>query len=120
MYEFDDTKQTEPMSSETFGEITLEKHTRQSVPPQAPEEGGKQNKIHAVLTAWKQKWAERATSKSNPWETIQNLREQQKDGRVISLIHKFLRAPISEEGKVGKANRLGCPQGVLYLPCVRT
>ncbi len=51
---------------------------------------------------------------------VQLLSRRIRDGRVISLIHKFLRAPISEEGKVGKANRLGCPQGVLYLPCVRT
>ena len=47
---------------------------------------------------------------------VQLLSRRIKDGRVISLIHKFLRAPISEEGKVGKANRLGCPQGGVISP----
>lgn len=47
---------------------------------------------------------------------VQLLSRRIRDGRVISLIHKFLRAPISEEGKVGKANQVGCPQGGVISP----
>ena len=43
----------------------------------------------------------------NHSKLIQLLSERIKDGRVISLIHKFLRAQISEDGKVGKPNTIG-------------
>src|SRR5574344_2123770 len=39
-----------------------------------------------------------------------------KDGRVISLIHRFLRAPISEDGKVSKKTTIGTPQGGVISP----
>lgn len=38
----------------------------------------------------------------NHAKLIQVLSERIKDGRVISLIHKMLRAPVSENGKVTK------------------
>lgn len=47
----------------------------------------------------------------NHSKLIQLISERVRDGRVVSLIHKFLRAPISEKGKEGKPNTQGCPQG---------
>ena len=44
------------------------------------------------------------------------LSDKIKDGRVISLIHRFLRAPISEDGKVGKKTTIGTPQGGVISP----
>ena len=44
------------------------------------------------------------------------LSDKIKDGRVISLIHRFLRAPSSEEGKVGKKTTIGTPQGGVISP----
>lgn len=41
---------------------------------------------------------------------LQLLSERIKDGRVISLIHKFLRAPVLEDGK-STPNTIGTPQG---------
>ena len=52
----------------------------------------------------------------NHSKLIQLLSERIKDGRVISLIHKFLRAQISEDGKVGKTNTIGTPQGGVISP----
>ncbi len=52
----------------------------------------------------------------NHSKLIQLLSERIKDGRVISLIHRFLRAPICEDGKVGKANTMGTPQGGVISP----
>lgn len=52
----------------------------------------------------------------NHSKLIQLLSEKIKDGRVISLVHKFLRAPISEDGRVGKANTSGTPQGGVISP----
>ena len=40
----------------------------------------------------------------NHSKLIQLLSDRIEDGRVVSLIHKFLRAPICEEGEVGKPN----------------
>jgi RNA-directed DNA polymerase len=39
-----------------------------------------------------------------------------KDGRVISLIHKFLKAPVSENNVVGKKTTIGTPQGGCISP----
>lgn len=47
----------------------------------------------------------------NHSKLLQVLSENIKDGRVISLIHKFLRAPIHENGKTGDATTIGTPQG---------
>ena len=47
----------------------------------------------------------------NHSKLLQLLSDRIADGRVISLIHRFLRAPISEDGKVGKKNTIGTPQG---------
>lgn len=52
----------------------------------------------------------------NHSKLIQLLSKGIKDGRVISLIHKFLRAPISENGKVGKKTEIGTPQGGVISP----
>lgn len=47
----------------------------------------------------------------NHSKLLQLLSDRIADGRVISLIHRFLRAPVSEEGKVGKKTTVGTPQG---------
>lgn len=47
----------------------------------------------------------------NHSKLIQLLSERIDDGRVISLIHRFLRAPVSENGRVGGASTRGLPQG---------
>ncbi len=52
----------------------------------------------------------------NHSKLIQLLSDRIEDGRVVSLIHKFLRAPIWEEGKVGKPNTIGTPQGEVISP----
>lgn len=52
----------------------------------------------------------------NHSKLIQLLSDRIEDGRVVSLIHKFLRAPICEEGKVGKPNTIGTPQGGVISP----
>ena len=52
----------------------------------------------------------------NHSKLLQLLSDRIKDGRVISLIHRFLRAPISEDGKVGKKNTIGTPQGGVISP----
>ena len=49
----------------------------------------------------------------NHSKLLQILSDRIKDGRVISLIHRFLKAPISEEGKVGNKVTIGTPQGGL-------
>lgn len=46
----------------------------------------------------------------NHSKLLQLLSERIKDGRVISLIHKFLRAPVLEDGK-SSPNTIGTPQG---------
>lgn len=52
----------------------------------------------------------------NHSKLLQLLSDKIKDGRVISLIHRFLRAPSSEEGKVGKKTTIGTPQGGVISP----
>lgn len=52
----------------------------------------------------------------NHSKLLQLLSDKIKDGRVISLIHHFLRAPISEDGKVGKKTAIGTPQGGVISP----
>ena len=52
----------------------------------------------------------------NHSKLLQILSDRIKDGRVISLIHKFLRAPVSENGHIGKATALGTPQGGCISP----
>ena len=52
----------------------------------------------------------------NHSKLIQLLSDRIEDGRVVSLIHKFLRAPICEEGEVGKPNTIGTPQGGVISP----
>ena len=51
----------------------------------------------------------------NHSKLLQLLSERIKDGRVISLIHKFLRAPVQENGTM-KANQIGTPQGGTISP----
>lgn len=52
----------------------------------------------------------------NHSKLLQILSDKIKDGRVISLIHKFLRAPVCENGKVGNKNTIGTPQGGCISP----
>ena len=52
----------------------------------------------------------------NHSKLLQLLSDRIKDGRVISLIHKFLRAPICENGVVGKKTTIGTPQGGCISP----
>ncbi|MCD8339223.1 MAG: group II intron reverse transcriptase/maturase [Burkholderiales bacterium] len=52
----------------------------------------------------------------NHSKLIQLLSDKIEDGRVVSLIHKFLRAPISENGKVGPKNTQGLSQGGCSSP----
>ncbi len=52
----------------------------------------------------------------NHSKLLQLLSDKIEDGRVISLIHRFLRAPICENGKVGKKNTIGTPQGGVISP----
>ena len=47
---------------------------------------------------------------------LQILSQDIGDGRVISLIHKFLRAPVYEHGKVGPKTTIGTPQGGCISP----
>ena len=47
----------------------------------------------------------------NHSKLLQILSEKIKDGRVISLIHKFLRTPIYENGVVSPKSKQGTPQG---------
>lgn len=49
-------------------------------------------------------------------DAINRALEYVNDGRVISLIHKFLRAPICENGVVGKKTTIGTPQGGCISP----
>ena len=49
----------------------------------------------------------------NHSKLLQVLSDRIKDGRVISLIHRFLKAPICEDGKVSKKVTIGTPQGGL-------
>lgn len=51
----------------------------------------------------------------NHSKLVQVLSEHIKDGRVISLIHKMLRAPISENGKLSPCT-MGTPQGGCVSP----
>lgn len=51
----------------------------------------------------------------NHSKLLQLLSERIKDGRVISLIHKFLRSPI-REGSETKPNAIGTPQGGTISP----
>lgn len=53
----------------------------------------------------------------NHSKLLQILSDSIKYGRVISLIHRFLRAPIFENGKIGKANTIGPPQGAVLVQC---
>lgn len=46
----------------------------------------------------------------NHSKLLQLLSERIRDGRVISLIHKFLRAPV-QEGRKEELNKVGTPQG---------
>lgn len=52
----------------------------------------------------------------NHSKLLQLLSDRIEDGRVISLIHRFLRAPISEEGKVSNKVTIGTPQGGVVSP----
>lgn len=52
----------------------------------------------------------------NHSKLLQILSRDIKDGRVISLIHKFLRAPVMEDGKVGGKTQIGTPQGGCISP----
>ena len=52
----------------------------------------------------------------NHSKLLQLLSDRIKDGRVVSLIHRFLRAPISEDGKVSKKVTIGTPQGGVISP----
>lgn len=52
----------------------------------------------------------------NHSKLLQLLSDRIKDGRVISLIHRFLRAPISESGRVSKKVTIGTPQGGVISP----
>ena len=52
----------------------------------------------------------------NHSKLLQILSDRIKDGRVISLIHKFLKAPVSVNGHVGKATTIGTPQGGCVSP----
>ena len=52
----------------------------------------------------------------NHSKLLQLLSDRIADGRVISLIHRFLRAPVSEDGKVGKKTTIGTPQGGTISP----
>ena len=52
----------------------------------------------------------------NHSKLLQLLSDKIKDGRVISLIHRFLRAPITEDGKVDKKTTIGTPQGGVISP----
>ena len=52
----------------------------------------------------------------NHSKLLQLLSDKIKDGRVVSLIHKFLKAPVCEDGKVGKATVIGTPQGGCISP----
>ena len=52
----------------------------------------------------------------NHSKLLQVLSKDITDGRVISLIHKFLRAPVFEDGKVGPKTTMGTPQGGCVSP----
>ena len=52
----------------------------------------------------------------NHSKLLQLLSQNIADGRVISLIHRFIRAPISEDGKVSKKTTIGTPQGGVISP----
>ncbi len=52
----------------------------------------------------------------NHSKLLQLLSDRIEDGRVISLIHRFLRAPISKEGKVSNKVTIGTPQGGVVSP----
>lgn len=52
----------------------------------------------------------------NHSKLLQVLSNQIGDGRIISPVHKFLRAPVSESGKVGGATTIGTPQGSCVSP----
>lgn len=52
----------------------------------------------------------------NHSKLLQVLSSSIKDGRVISLIHKFLQAPVCENGVIGGTTKLGTPQGGCISP----
>ena len=52
----------------------------------------------------------------NHSKLLQLLSDIIKDGRVISLIHRFLRAPVEEDGKVDPKTTIGTPQGGCISP----
>lgn len=52
----------------------------------------------------------------NHSKLLQILSSKIKDGRVISLIHKFLKAPVFENGKIGPKTTMGTPQGGCISP----
>ena len=52
----------------------------------------------------------------NHSKLLQVLSDRIKDGRVISLIHKFLRTPVSENVNIGKATVIGTPKGGCISP----
>lgn len=52
----------------------------------------------------------------NHSKLLQILSSKIEDGRVISLIHKFLKAPVKEKGKVGPKTQIGTPQGGCISP----
>lgn len=52
----------------------------------------------------------------NHSKLLQILSRDIADGRVISLIHKFLRAPVYENGRVGPKTTIGTPQGGCISP----
>lgn len=52
----------------------------------------------------------------NHSKLLQLLSDNIRDGRVVSLIHRFLRAPVSENGKVGHKTTMGTPQGGCISP----
>lgn len=52
----------------------------------------------------------------NHSKLLQVLSDKIRDGRVISLIHKFLKAPVLENGRVGPKTTIGTPQGGCISP----
>lgn len=52
----------------------------------------------------------------NHSKLLQILSSKIKDGRAISLIHKFLKAPVQENGQIGPNTTIGTPQGGCISP----
>ena len=52
----------------------------------------------------------------NHSKLLQILSDRIEDGRVVSLIHRFLRAPVCEDGRTGPKTTQGTPQGGCVSP----